>query len=302
MTGGIGEMVIQLSPIKTWSRGTLAVILVLLSGLATERALAASEESSGATSLFDSKYTLALGGFFPRVDTSFTLDPPGGGGTTIDGEDDLGLDKDSASAWVNFNWRFFPRHQLQLEWFNLKRDGSTSASESFTIFDTVVGVGASLDSTFDFNLGRLTYGYSIMRSDKFDLSFLIGAHIATIDASVTASGNVTVDGTPILSGTVSKSSNSKTFPLPHIGGSMDYKFTPKLTGKLNLLAFYLDVGSFSGSLIEADAYLGYQLTKHFGLGGGLKYFNVNVEADVSDGRAQFDLQFFGPAVFGYVSF
>lgn len=133
-------MAIQLFLMNRRSKGALAVTVLMLSGIATERALAASEESSGASSLFDSKYTLALGGFFPRVDSTVTLDPAGGGGTPIDSEKDLGFEKGTSTVWVAFNWRFQPRHQLQLEWFELDRSGSTSASESFTIFDTVVGV------------------------------------------------------------------------------------------------------------------------------------------------------------------
>lgn len=153
------------------------------------------------------------------------------------------------------------------------------------------------------NLGRVTYGYSIIRRKKFDLSFLIGAHIATAEATITASGNVTVNGTPVAVGSASEESSSKTFPLPHLGGSMDYEFTPKLAGKLTLLAFALDLGNYRGSLLEADAFMAYRLSKHFGIGGGIKYFNLNVESDKSGGRNfEYELEFIGPAIFGYVSF
>ena len=281
----------------------LAVILVLLSGLTTERVLAGSDESSVASSLFDSKYTLALGGFFPRVNSTFTLNGPRGGGTEIDLEDDVGLDSGTSSAWISFNWRFKPRHLLQVEWFQLNRKGSQAAGRSFTIDDTTVGVGASLESKFDLNLGRVTYGYSIIRKNNLDLSFLVGAHVATVKGTITAAGNVSVDGIPVVAGSVTESSSTLTFPLPHLGGSLGYEFTPKLAGKLTVLAFALDLGDYSGSLLEVDATMAYQLSKYFGIGGGLKYFNLNLQASQSGGgNAEFDYSFFGPAIFGYASF
>ena len=155
----------------------------------------------------------------------------------------------------------------------------------------------------DLNLGRLTYGYSIVRDDNLDLAFLVGIHIATVKATISAAGNVSVNGVPVVGRSVTESTSRKTFPLPHLGGSLAYEFTPKLAGKLTVLAFALDVGEYSGSLLEFDAFMAYQLSKHFGIGGGLKYFNLNVQYDKSDGgKVEYDYEFFGPALFGYASF
>jgi hypothetical protein len=289
---------------RGWSKCVLAVLGLLVSGLATETSLAASDENRADGSLLDSKYTLTFGGFFPRIDSSLDLSSPRGGGTEISIEDDLGLDDTKATAWVGFSWRFQPRHQLQVEWFELDRDGSATAGRSFEIFDTTIGVGASLGSKVDLNLGRVTYGYSFFRKEKVDLSFLVGAHIATLKATITASGNVSVNGMPIgPDESVTESSSSKTVPLPHIGGSLIYEFTPRWVGRLNVFAFALDIGEYRGSLVEFDAFMAYQLTRHFGIGGGFKYFNLNLDYDQSDGGSvDYEYEFFGPALFGYVSF
>ena len=296
-------MAILLSLMKGRSKSVLAVIPVVVSVLAAETPLAASEKSGTTGSLFDSKYTLTLGGFFPRIDGTINLNSPRGGGTDIDMENDLGLGDGTSTVWLSFNWRIQPRHQFQAEWFQLDRKGSTTAGRSFTFFDTTVGVGASLDSEIDLNLGRLTYGYSIVRDDNLDLAFLVGAHIATAKATIAAAGNVSVDGVPVVGRSVTESTSRKTLPLPHLGGSLAYEFTPKLAGKLTVLAFALDIGDYSGSLLEVDAFMAYQFSKHFGIGGGLKYFNVNIQYERSGGgNVEYDYQFFGPAIFGYASF
>ena len=284
------------------SRITRALILILFNGLAAQAASAASQEGDTKRSMFGSKYVFALGGYFPYTQSKLTLTGPGGQGDSLD-SDDLGLDDFTSSLWGSFNWRFLPRHQLHLEYFTLDRDGSRSAGRSFNIGGTDVGVGASLDTTMDLGLGRVTYGYSIIQKSNWDLAFNVGFHVVTAKASVTAAGNVSVNGMPVLSGSVTESSSTLTFPLPHIGGSVAYKFGPKITGVLTGLIFTIDLGEYAGTLIEVDAMVSYQITKHFGIGGGAKYFDLNLQDNLSGGgSAEFDFSFIGPAFFVYGNF
>ena len=261
----------------------------------------ASEDNGAFPALIDREFTVALGGFFPRVESTFTLTSPRGFGKEISG-DDLGLNKHMSSAWLHFNWRFKPRHQFQAEWFLLDRDGERVTDRPLEIGDAVIGIGSSLETEIRFNVARLTYGYSFFRDEKLDMAFLIGAHFATAKYSVTASGNVTVGGVPVV-GPITESSGTQIFPLPHMGVTATYAFTPRLTGELSVLVFALDLGEYRGSLFETDAYMAYQLTETFGIGGGLKYFNLNLKADTDrGGTAAYNFKFFGPAIFGYATF
>jgi hypothetical protein len=284
------------------STGGVAIILALAAGAPPQYAVAADEGDSSPPLLMDREFTVALGGFFPRIESTVTLTSPRGFGKEVSGED-LGLDKSLSSAWIHFNWRFRPRHQFQAEWFLLDRDGARTVDRPLELGDTVIGAGASLESEMKLNVGRLTYGYSFFRDEKLDIAVLVGAHFATAKLTATAAGNVSVNGTPVVGGSRTESTSTKTFPLPHIGGTATYAFTPKFTGELSLLVFALDLGDYSGSLLETDAFLAYQLTKHFGIGGGLKYFNLDLKANTSrGGSVAYRFKFFGPAVFGYVSF
>ena len=69
-----------------------------------------------------------------------------------------------------------------------------------------------------------------------------------------------------------------------------------------MLGFALDINEYSGSLLEVDATAAYQLSKTFGIGAGLKYFKLNLQAHKSGSGAEFDYQFFGPTIFGYATF
>ena len=72
---------------------------------------------------------------------------------------------------------------------------------------------------------------------------------------------------------------------------------------MQVLAFHLDLGDYSGRLLEFDATVAYQVIKNIGVGGGVKYFDVQLQNDFSGGgSAQFDYTFFGPTIFVYGSF
>jgi hypothetical protein len=300
----VNQWRIQRGGSRGWIPVVMATVLAFSCGFLPDTVTAAeTAEDSATTGLFDSEFSFALGGFFPRVNSTMSLNSStGGSGSEISSEDDLGLDDTTASAWIGFNWRFLPRHQLQAEWFQLNRSGDSSASREFTVGDTNVFVGAGLSSKVDLNIGRVTYGYSIIRNERHDLSFLVGAHIFTAKVTVTASGSIGVGGGPPAAGSSTESSSTKTFPLPHLGGQYSYKISPKWTMDLRLLAFGMEVDQYSGYLIEADALASYQLSKNFGIGTGLKYFDLNLQGQGSRGSAEYDFQFFGPAIFGYATF
>jgi len=62
----MGDSAIRFRVSPGWPTGLLATFLVLCNGFASNAADA--EENSSPTSLFGSKYTIALGGFFPKID------------------------------------------------------------------------------------------------------------------------------------------------------------------------------------------------------------------------------------------
>jgi hypothetical protein len=260
------------------------------------------DNNANPVSLFDARFTVAFGGYFSTVDSDLRLDSTSGPGSSIDLEDDLGLDKWSASAWLSFNWRFLPRHQLHVEWFQLNRDGIRAASRDFEIGGSTFTAGVQLDSALDINIGRVTYGYSILRDDRNDLSFDIGLHLATFKATITGTGLISVDGAPLVNTTHTESSSTLTFPLPHLGLNYSRKLTPRLTANANLVGFYIELEDFRGYLFQADGMLAYQVTDSFGVGGGVKYYRFHVTDKDADGDTVFDMDFIGPAIFLYGNF
>jgi hypothetical protein len=93
----MGYSAFQFGATPGWSKAFLFAILALAMG--SVAGTADAEESGAPKSKYDAKFTVALGGFFPWIDSSISLNPSAGGsGGNISLEDDLGLDDSSASA------------------------------------------------------------------------------------------------------------------------------------------------------------------------------------------------------------
>lgn len=288
--------------ICTYWRTIFAAALALSTGVGASSATA---EEGQANPEFTDRFSLTAGGFFPTIDSNIRLDSIRFGvGTDLDFEDNLGLEETTPTFWAGARWRITRRHRLEFEYLQLDRSASRVASADFVIGDTIANAGALLETDFDVKLGRFTYGFSFINDGRKELALLIGAHFANADAGIQLTGNLTVpDVGSITASTPRRETGELVFPLPHIGGSFGWAFTPKLSAKATALGFALDLGDYEGSLVEVSADLNYQVLKHLSLGTGLKYFAFDLE-DTSDPdlRGKFEFDYFGPTVFASVNF
>ncbi len=258
------------------------------------------------------KYGIWIGGFFPKVDSEIQINGEIiGDGPILGLEDTLGLEDSKSVLWGGASWRISQRNNLEIEFNNLNRSGSTTVvTDDIIIGDSIAKVGATVDTTFDLAIGRLTYGYSMVRTEKMDVQIKAGLHLTDVAASIQLSGAVEVcqpgetppDCSDLAGSTDRLESSDVTLPLPHLGLSFAYAFTPKLAVRTQILGFALEVSGIRGSLVEVDADLVYNPWERFGLGAGLRYFNANVKSTGSRLNGEFDFQYLGPVVYGKLTF
>jgi hypothetical protein len=78
----------------------LATILFLSAAMTAESVLAASETDGNKSGFLTDEFYIAIGGYFPTVDSDIRLDAPDGSrGTDFDLEDDLGLASTTATGF-----------------------------------------------------------------------------------------------------------------------------------------------------------------------------------------------------------
>jgi hypothetical protein len=278
----------------------LAVILCALSGVS------GGETNESARSVLDNRFQLRLGEFFPNLDSSVRMDADfGRPGDGLDFERDLGLSDSKETFYGGVSWRFSPRHILELEYFDFARGGITTADRAWDIGNTTVLATGQIASTIDMRITRLTYQYMLLKDSKKEMSIMLGTHIARFSTSLALSGDLFVNGTPVfvLPEQAIVEVAKTELPLPHLGFNMNYAFTPRLTGTAMLLGFALEIDDYDGSLVEANLALQYRIGQHFGIGGGLKAFFLDVTENrnnIVDFKSDFD--FYGPAIFATFTF
>ena len=259
---------------------------------------------------FNDPFRIYLGGFWPTVSSKININgdvlPPG---PPISVEDKLGVEDSADTAWGGVEWRISQRNTLEFETFALNRDGGKSGTFSpwIQIGDTFIESGA-IATSLDTSISRLTYGFSVKRSERSDLQLLGGLHIAKFQVGLQLSGNIcdqsTVPtappGCPIA--TSGAEEEDVTAPLPHFGVSYAYAISPSVALRLQALAFAIEINSIDGSIFGVDADLVWQPTRHFGAGMGIRYYNFNVKSKGSDLNGEFDFEYVGPAVYIQATF
>jgi hypothetical protein len=264
-----------------------------------------AETDSTRNRIRDERFSLYLGGFFPQVNSGIRLDSNLDIGGDVSFEETLGLEDSDSVLWGGAIWRISRRNQLEFEYFQLNRSGGVRAvTDPFPIGNSLVQAGAQVESKFDVGIGRLTYGFAFVEDERKALTLKAGLHWASVDAAVKLTGAIidTQTNQTIIAGSTITEQGEVSAPLPHLGLSFSYSITPKLLARAQGLGFALNVGDYSGSLIDAGVDLAYSPWRHFGFGAGIRYFAIRLEAENNRLDGEFDFNYWGPTLFGVVSF
>ena len=230
-------------------------------------------------------FTIKLGGYVPITDTNIRVDGTGGLGlgTEIDLENDLGLDEELTTYRIDAQWRFFDRHRLNFSFFDLTRDATTSLRRNTQIGDILFPTGDILNSKWEHKVYVASYTWSFLQTNKYEVGLNIGAHVTRLKLQVAGQGilgfNAEVDAV--------------TVPLPVLGLTGAYAFTPKLVLKPAAGVFYLKIDEWEGSLVNFDLDLEYNAWKYVGFGIGYNYFRLNIDLEAERFHGSAEYQYHG---------
>jgi hypothetical protein len=260
--------------------------------------------------MLDDSWRVYVGAFHASVDSKLTLSgdnlppiPP------FDVEDILGVDDSKTVAFAGVGWHFKHRHAVELEVFSLNRSDTVSDTYNppVQIGDFVIEDG-QVSTNYDTDIARLTYAYSLMRGERYDLQLKAGIHVASLNVAVQLSGSVCGPETDPLvppgcpTASSGDDSESVSAPLPHFGASYTYAFTPTVAMNLGLKGFAIELDNIDGSIIEIDADVAWQPWKNIGFGAGARYFKAEVDGKGSKLNGNIKFEYFGPMVFVQATF
>lgn len=263
--------------------------------------VSAAQGNDPVSSIWDSTFQLRVGVFFPDLDSSIRIDSSLGRiGDGLDFERDLGMAESKTTLYGGASWRFAAKHILEWEFFDLGRSGLTTVQRSWDIGDTTILANGQIASTFNVRINRLTYRYRFFENSRTNMNLMAGLHGMRVNASLALSGNLIVDGEPVfvLPDEPDVEVEKTKLPLPHFGLGINYAFKPQLIGYAMAKGFALEIGDTYGRLVEANVGVQYQMKKNFGIGGGVKWFFLDIVEDENQlVDVNMDFDFFGPAVY-----
>jgi len=229
--------------------------------------------------------TLKGGYFFSEADTKLRIDPAGGTGTRLDLEDILGLDESIDTFKVGAQWRFFDRHRFNVSYFDLSREGSVALSGTINVGGTIFPFSTVVNTEFDWKVFAATYTWSFLQTNTYEVGFTIGANITKLKLGIASA-----------SGLLAEDENA-TLPLPVLGLSGAYAFTPKLILKGEGGWFGLKIGDVDGSQWNLDLDLEYNMWKYVGFGIGYSFYRIDVGVSDEDFRGEIKYDYHGLQAF-----
>jgi hypothetical protein len=112
-----------------------------------------------------------------RIDSS-----TGVPGTPLNAENDFGLDKSDFEAKFQAMLRVSERHRVRFDYFSLDRTGQKTLTQSYVFRDVVLQPGDPLNTNLSLRVLGISYGYSFIHREHFELAATIGVNITDLSA------------------------------------------------------------------------------------------------------------------------
>jgi hypothetical protein len=127
--------------------------------------------------------------FSPQLRTTLRADPvnapPGTSGTTLNAEQDLGLPDKLHKGRVEFMFRLRERHKVRFDYLEADRSGSQVLANDIIFKDVTFLGGLPATSSLDWKQFNITYTYSFLRNQHFELGTGFAAYFLQLDAQIT---------------------------------------------------------------------------------------------------------------------
>ena len=241
------------------------------------------------------RWVFAAGYFAPDLDTKVIVtDAEGNIGTGISFEKNLGLDDSEGTFLATIEWRFAKRHKLSYSYFQLDRSATTTSSTvTIAIGEEVFDLALPIQSFFDITANELAYSYSLIFSERTDLS--VGIGLSVQDLALGLQGTAS---SPNPGELIDERADS-TAPLPTLNLGFNYAFNDKwiFQSKLGWLAVELEADgndSLDGQIINANVGVRWKAFKNVGFFLNYQLFDVDVDYTERDIVFAVDYDYQGP--------
>jgi hypothetical protein len=103
-------------------------------------------------------------------------------GTPVNGENNLGLPNRLRQGRVEFMFRLRERSKVRVDYFEADRSGSKVLANDVVFGNQTFAAGQLTQTSLDWRQFDITYTYSLVRNDRFEVGTGVGIYFLQVDA------------------------------------------------------------------------------------------------------------------------
>jgi hypothetical protein len=238
----------------------------------------------------EDRFKLSAGGFFTGLSSEMTLDVTANEeNKTINIEDDLGLKSTTNTFRVDGYWRPGSRHRINIGYYSLDRSGKTELLSDVEWEDVVFPDGVDVDSRINLDVIPISYAYSFLKREKWEIAASIGFHWMKIDTGI--AGEAFAEGDDTLSFVEEEAEVSGPFPL--VGLHVDFQPASKWQMGASFQYLELSISKYRGRLLDFRAYVEYYIWRNAGIGVAYNFFDLRAGVTGEDFDGLFNIEYDG---------
>jgi len=127
--------------------------------------------------------------YSPDLRTNLRVDPsnpaPGQTGTAFNAERELGLPDKLHKGRVEFMFRLRDRNKVRVDYFEADRSGNKALSQDIAFNNLTFLAGEAAHSSIDWKQFDITYTYSFIRNERFEVGSGLALYFLQVDAILT---------------------------------------------------------------------------------------------------------------------
>lgn len=260
----------------------------VLAGLCLARAAHAQEEIA---SPFEDHFRLTSGLLSTTTETELRLDADDGTpGTLVSGESDLGLREQSEQADVEAELRIRERHRVRFNYFRLDRTAAQVIDRQIQFGNDVFDVGDLAETRLDWREFSVTYGYTFLRRESFEVYGSFGVHL--VEAS--AQGEVSAEDI--------REEETEAAPIPALGIGTLIRFSDRFHFEARADYLKVSIDEFDGTLLDLRGAVLFRFNRNVAVGAAYVLMEREATSEDADDSGVFNLHNSGPELFLRVAF
>jgi hypothetical protein len=238
------------------------------------------------------RFYITIGGF-QRTDlrTTLRLDAKSpqaglGLGAVIGLESLFGVENQVTTVRLDGWYRFGKKNRIAWTYWASSREGlSTYDGDTIEIGEIVIEPGDTVAVNDDSRLFAVSWTYSFLNTEKYEAWLGAGLNFTTIDTAIDVNiGELVGQAEEKAKGTI---------PVPTINFGGRWNFSKRVRMLFFSQLFGLKYGDYEGKLNNTRILAEWDITKHFGIGGGFERFAFEVDAEGENFRGSLDTSYTG---------